>query len=46
MLVKIRQRFHVTDGIEVEDGQRSMGEREREEVNNDKEMSTEVADGG
>jgi hypothetical protein len=27
---KIRQRFHIIDGIEVEDGQHFTGERERE----------------
>jgi hypothetical protein len=30
MSVKIRKCFHITDGIGVEDGQRSVGERERE----------------
>jgi hypothetical protein len=30
--VKIRQRFRVTDGIEVEDGQRSARERERKSM--------------
>jgi hypothetical protein len=29
MSVKILQRFHITNGIGVEDGHRSMGERER-----------------
>jgi hypothetical protein len=29
MSVKILQRFRITDGIGVEDGQRSMGEKRR-----------------
>jgi hypothetical protein len=44
MSVKIQQRFRVTDGIRVEDGQHS--EREREDVDDDKVTMTRVAGGG
>jgi hypothetical protein len=44
MSVKIRQRFRVTDGIGVEDGQHS--ERKREDVDNSEVMATRVAGGG
>jgi hypothetical protein len=44
MSVKIRERFRVTDGIGVEDGQHS--EREREYVNGDKATTTRVAGSG
>jgi hypothetical protein len=43
MLVKIWQRFHVTDGIRVEDGQRSARERR---VDDDGAATMEMADSG
>jgi hypothetical protein len=45
MSVKIRQRFHVTFGIGVEDGQRFEGEREEVDKNEAATMEV-VADGG
>jgi hypothetical protein len=45
MSVKIWQRFRVTNGIGVEDGHHSAGERERR-VDDDEAVATEVDDGG
>jgi hypothetical protein len=49
MSVKIRQPFHVTDGIGVEDGQHSERERERErereDVDDSKVMTMRVVGG-
>jgi hypothetical protein len=46
MSVKIRQRFRVTDGIGVEDGQHSKIEREREDVDDSEAKATRVAGSG
>jgi hypothetical protein len=54
MSVKIRQRFRVTDGIGVEDGQhferererKRKTEREREDVDEGEATTTRVAGGG
>jgi hypothetical protein len=43
MSVKIRQSFRITDGIGVEDGQRSAGERE--EVDDNEATVTKMANG-